>query len=250
VESVHPVAAAGFAAAADVYERARPSYPEEAVAWLAERLGLRPGRTVVDVGAGTGKLTRLLAPTGARLIAVEPVPEMLAKLVETVPGVEPMAGTAEALPLPDASADAVTVAQAMHWFDQARALPELRRVLRDDGALALVWNTRDLEDPFHRRLERLLAKVRATVPVELEQEWRAPLEESLLFGPLEERRFRFEQQFTAQDLCDRISSTSFVAAMDAEARARLLDAVRELVRDVPEPFPFRYVTAVYVANAR
>jgi SAM-dependent methyltransferase len=250
MEPVHPVAAAGFAAAADVYERARPSYPEEAIAWLAERLGLRPGRTVVDLGAGTGKLTRLLVPTGARVIAVEPVPEMLAKLVETVPGVEPMAGTAEALPIPDAGADAITVAQAMHWFDQTRALPELRRVLRADGALALVWNTRDLEDPLHRRLERLLAEARSTVPVQLEQAWRAPLEQSPLFGPLEERRFRFEQQFRAQDLCDRVSSTSFVAAMNPDARMQLLGAVRELVRDVSEPFPFRYVTEVYVADAR
>jgi SAM-dependent methyltransferase len=175
---------------------------------------------------------------------------MLAKLVETVPGVEPVPGTAEAVALQDGSADAITVAQAMHWFDHTRALPHFRSVLRDGGALALVWNTRDLEDPLHRRLERLLAKARATVPVQLEQAWREPLEQSPLFGPLEERRFRLEQQFTAQDLCDRVSSTSFVAAMEPELRTRLLDAVRELVRDVPEPFPFRYVTEVYVADAR
>jgi ubiquinone/menaquinone biosynthesis C-methylase UbiE len=250
VADVHPVAAAGFSAAADVYERARPSYPREAVAWLAERLGLGAGRTVVDVGAGTGKLTRLLVPTGARVIAVEPVPEMLAKLVETVPGAEQMTGTAEALPLPADSADGITVAQAMHWFDHTRALPEFRRVLRDDGALALVWNSRDLDDPLQERLERLLADGRSRVPAQLENAWRAPLEASPLFGPLEERRFRFEQHFTAEQLCDRVSSTSFVAAMEPERRAQLLERVRELVRGLAEPFPFRYVTEVFIADPR
>jgi ubiquinone/menaquinone biosynthesis C-methylase UbiE len=253
VEGVHPVAAAGFSAAADVYERARPSYPQEAVDWLASRLGLGPGRTVVDVAAGTGKLTRLLVPTGARVIAVEPVPEMLAKLVDTVPGTEPMSGTAEALPLPDASADAITVAQAMHWFDQARALPEVRRVLRDGGALALVWNSRDLDDPLHQRIEQLLAEGRSTVPTHAahrQDVWRAPLEASPLFGPLEERRFGFEQQFTVDELCDRVSSTSFVAAMQPAEREQLLADIREAVRGFAEPFPYRYVTEVYVADAR
>jgi len=102
VNRLHPVAAAGFASAADVYERARPSYPADAVAWLVEVAQLAPGRVVVDVGAGTGKLTRLLVPTGARVIAVEPVAEMRAKLTETTPGVELLDGVAEALPLEDA----------------------------------------------------------------------------------------------------------------------------------------------------
>jgi ubiquinone/menaquinone biosynthesis C-methylase UbiE len=250
VADVHPVAAAGFSAAADVYERARPSYPQEAVAWLAQRLGLGQGRTVVDVGAGTGKLTRLLVPTGARVIAVEPVPEMLAKLVETVPGVEPIAGTAETLPLPDDSVHAVTVAQAMHWFDHSRALPEFHRVLRGDGALALVWNIRDLDDPLQARLERLLAEGRSTVPAQLENAWYEPIEASPLYGPLEERRFSFEQQFTAEQLCDRVSSTSFVAAMPPARRERLLGEVRALVAGVAEPFPFRYVTKVYVTDPK
>src|SRR2546421_8267168 len=129
---MHPVAAAGFASAADVYERARPSYPEEAVAWMAERTGLVAGRTVVDVGAGTGKLTRLLPATGARVIAIEPVAEMRAKL----DGIDALDGTAEDLPLSNGCADVVTVAQALHWFDLDRALPELHRVLRPDGYLA------------------------------------------------------------------------------------------------------------------
>lgn len=247
---VDPVAAAGFAAGADVYERARPSYPDAAVEWLAARVGLRRGRTVVDVGAGTGKLTRLLVPTGARVIAVEPVPEMLAKLVEAVPGIETVRGTAEALPFEAESADAVTVAQALHWFDHERALPELRRVLRRDGALALVWNMRDTNDPLQAGLEALLAPEREAANVPRAGLWRGIVEESPFFGPLEVERFPFSQQFTVDDLCDRVSSTSFVAAKEPAQRERLLESVRELVRGVAEPFAFRYVTEVYVADAR
>jgi len=243
---VHPVAAAGFAAAADVYERARPTYPPDAVAWLAERLGLEPGRTVVDVGAGTGKLTRLLVPYGPRVIAVEPVPEMLAKLREVVPGTETLAATAEALPLPDASVDAITVAQAMHWFDHARALPELRRVLRAGGALGLIWNSRDLSDPLQDRLEALLMPEREKVPAQIELGWREPLRRSQHFGPIEERRFRNEQLSTVADLRDRVSSTSFVAAMAPAEREALLEQVEALVAGMPEPFAFQYETEVYV----
>ena len=170
------VAAAGFSSAADVYERARPSYPADAVAWLVEVAQLAPGRVVVDVGAGTGKLTRLLVPTGARVIAVEPVAEMRAKLTETTPGVELLDGVAEALPLEDASVDALTVAQAFHWFDYDAALPELHRVLRPDGPLVLIWNSRDLDDPLQAGIEELLQPLRGAVSAQQEGAWRAPLE--------------------------------------------------------------------------
>src|SRR5437763_3088354 len=153
--SLHP-GAAGFARAADVYERARPEYPAAAIVWLADRLGLRPGRVVVDVAAGTGKLTRLLVPAGARVVAVEPQAEMLALLRGAVPEAKALEGTAEELPLPDEAADAVTVASAFHWFDRERALRELARVLRPAGALALVFNTRDPESELQRELTELL----------------------------------------------------------------------------------------------
>jgi ubiquinone/menaquinone biosynthesis C-methylase UbiE len=239
---MHPVAAAGFASAADVYERARPSYPEEAVAWMVARTGLRPGVTVVDVGAGTGKLTRLLPSSGARVIAVEPVTEMRAKLH----GFEALDGTAESLPLGDASADVITVAQALHWFDLDRALPEFHRVLRPGGHLALFWNSRDLDDPLQNGVEELLRPIRGTVATQLERAWRKPLDRSSLFGPVEERSFRYEQQFTADDLCDRVASTSFVATLSPVEREELLVRVRALTHGLAEPFPFPYKTEVYV----
>jgi SAM-dependent methyltransferase len=242
---MHPVAAAGFASAADVYERARPSYPTEALDWVAERAGLGPGSTVVDVGAGTGKLTRLLVPTGARVIAVEPVAEMRAKL-GGVCGAEVLDGTAEQIPLPDATADLVTVAQALHWFDLDRALPEMHRVLRPGRCLALFWNMRDLDDPLQRGVEELLTPLRGAVSAQHYGAWHRPLEESSLFGAPEIRRFDHAQQLTADDLCDRVASTSFVATMSSGARGELLERVRGLTEGMTEPFAFPYETEVYL----
>lgn len=239
---VHPSAAAGFASAADVYERARPSYPQEAVDWFAAQTGLGPGKTVVDLGAGTGKLTRLLAPTGARVVAIEPIPEMRAH----IEGAELLDGTAEEIPLPDASADVVTVAQAFHWFDHDRALPEIHRVLRDGGSLVLVWNMRDLDDPVQRGVEELLHPLRVDVPGQIAGAWREPLARSRLFGPSAAAEFRYAQEFTTDDLCDRVASTSFVAALDPVDREELLVRVRALTHGIEEPFPFPYKTEVEV----
>jgi SAM-dependent methyltransferase len=237
---IDPVAAAGFSRAADAYERARPSYPEEAIAWLAARTGLGPGRLVADVGAGTGKLTRLLPSTGARVVAVEPIAEMRAKIV----GVEAVPGTAEHLPFDDETVDVVTVAQAFHWFDHARALPELHRVLRPGGRLALFWNMRDLTDPLQRAVEDVLAPLRGETVAHETGAWRAPLAASPLFGEPELRTFRHEQRFTADDLADRVCSTSFVAALEDAHREAVLRRIRALAAGRAEPFPFPYVTDV------
>jgi len=245
VSRIHPVAAAGFGSAADVYERARPSYPADAVAWIAEQARLGPGRTVVDVGAGTGKLTRLLVSTGARVVAVEPVPEMRAKLVETTPGAEALDGTAEELPLEDASADVVTVAQAFHWFELDQALPELHRVLRPGGLLILIWNSRDLDDPLQAAIEELLRPLRGSVSAQQAGAWRAPLERSPLFGSGPQAVFGYDQRMTVDDVCDRVISTSFVAAMRPFEREELLVRVRAATYGLTEPFPFRYQTDVY-----
>jgi SAM-dependent methyltransferase len=223
-----------------VYERARPSYPAEAIEWLVSRTGLGPGQLVADVGAGTGKLTRLLAGSGARVVAVEPVAEMRA-LIE---GVETVDGTAEALPFEDGAVDVVTVAQAFHWFDHARALPEIHRVLRPGGRLALFWNMRDLENPVSRGVEDLVRPYRGELVPQRQGAWRAPLAESQLFGDQEARFFRHEQQFTVQDLRDRVASTSFVAVLPEGERENLLERVAALADGLDEPFPFPYETEV------
>ena len=248
--SVDPVAAAGFGSAADVYERARPSYPEEAMQWIAECTGLGRGSVVADVGAGTGKLTRLLVSMHARVIAVEPIEAMRAILLETVAGAEVLNGVAEALPLEDESVDVVTVAQAFHWFDHAVAIPELHRVLRRGGYLVLIWNSRDMTDELQRSLEELLAPLRESVPYQLGGKWREPLSASGLFGPPQEAQFAIAQQMTTAGVCERVTSTSFVAAMTTAEREVLLDQVRALTAGRDEPFAFPYVTEVYVAERR
>ncbi len=223
---VHPKAAAGFDRSAAAYERGRPGYPPEAVAWLVGRLGLAPGRTVVDLAAGTGKLTRLLVPTGARVIAVEPVEGMRAQLEETVPEVEAMAGVAERMPLADGSADAVTVAQAFHWFATDDALAEIARVLLPGGWLGLIWNVRDFDDPLQRAISEILLPFRGDVPSERDSNWRDVLEQHPRFGPIEEHYVTSAQELDADGLEDRFGSVSFIAALSDTQRAEVLGRVR------------------------
>jgi SAM-dependent methyltransferase len=241
---VHDAAARGFARSAAAYDRARPEYPPEAVAWLAERLRLGPGRTVVDLAAGTGKLTRPLAGTGAEVIAVEPVAEMRARIGPAA--ARALDGTAEAIPLADASADAVTVGQAFHWFDGPVALGEIHRVLRPGGALALVWNRRPLEDPVHAAIERIVAPHRGDAPAHATGSWRAAFDATTLFGPLEERTFAHVRSHDADALADRVGSTSFVAALDDGPQAEVIAAVRALAASGPVDVP--YVCEVFVCR--
>lgn len=247
--SVHP-AVAGFARAADVYERARPEYPPEAVAWLAERLGLRPGRVVVDVAAGTGKLTRLLVPTGARVVAVEPLAEMRAVLRQAVPEAEALEGTAEALPLRAGFADAITVAAAFHWFRHDEALSEFARVLRPGGRLAIVYNLRDPASDFQQELSRMLERHGAELARMRAIDTGAILDESALFRASEHAEFRHEQRFDADGLVERVESISYVALLEGHEREEFLAQVRELgERQATSPFAFPYMTQIWLSRA-
>jgi ubiquinone/menaquinone biosynthesis C-methylase UbiE len=244
---VHEAAARGFARSAAAYDRARPEYPAAATAWLAERLALGPGRTVLDLAAGTGKLTRPLAATGAAVVAVEPVAEMRARIG---PAARVLEGTAEAIPLEDASIDAVTVGQAFHWFDGPVALAEIHRVLRPGGALALVWNSRPREDPVHAEIEALVAPLRdrQCAPTHGTDAWRTAFRTTSRFGPLEERTFAHRVVHDADALVDRVRSTSVVGALDAGPRDGLLAAVRELAAG--GPVELAYVCEVLVCDRR
>jgi ubiquinone/menaquinone biosynthesis C-methylase UbiE len=243
-DGVHDAAAVGFARSADAYDRARPDYPPPAIDWLAARMGLRAGRTVVDLAAGTGKLTRPLAATGAETIAIEPVAEMRARIGPAA--ARALDGTAEAMPLADASADAVTVGQAFHWFDGEAALAEIHRVVRPGGALALVWNRRPLEHPVHAEIERIIAPYHGDEPRHRSGAWRRVFDATPLFGPLEERTFEHARPHDADALADRVGSTSFIAALDDAPRAEVIAAVRALAADGPVELP--YVCEVFVCD--
>jgi SAM-dependent methyltransferase len=212
--------AASFAAVADAYERARPGYPEAAVRWL---VGEEP-RDVVDLGAGTGKLTRSLVALGHRVTAVEPLPEMIARLIEAVPGVTAVEGGAESIPLPAASADVVTAAQAFHWFDHGAALREIARVLRPGGSVALVWNTRDDREPW---VAQLSEEAIGSEGIE-ERDAATPIEESGLFGTVERASCPYSQQLDREGLIDLVLSRSYCAVLTQEERAPVLDRVERI----------------------
>ena len=234
----------GFDRLADAYERGRPGYPASAVRHLGRVLHLGPGRTVVDVGGGTGKFTRALAPLGAARVAVEPTRGMRAVFERVVPGVPVLDGTAEDIPLPDGFADAVVCAQAFHWFRPRTALREFARVLRPGGGVGLVWNTRDDTVSWSRRIsaitDRYHRKERARVRWRpWKQEFGGP---NRPFGPLHFRSFRSAQQASPKTFLDRFLSTSTIAVQDAAERRRIAREVREILRTDPASRGRRWIT--------
>ena len=232
--TIHETAARGFSAAADAYERGRPDYPADAVAMIVEQLDLRPGRTVLELGAGTGKLTRLLVPSGARVLALEPVAEMRERLAATTPSAELVEGTAEAIPLPAGCVDAVVAAQAFHWFDAIRALSEIHRVLRPGGRLLLAWNTRDERVPWVKAMGELVHALEKGEPQAHNDTWRDALARCALFEPFVSRMFHHVQALSEAAVLDRVASISYVAAADPGTRATVLADVAAVLRSDPE----------------
>jgi SAM-dependent methyltransferase len=249
VSELHP-ATRGFGTSVGLYERGRPGYPAAAVRRLVERLALGPGRTVLDLGAGTGKLTRLLVPTGATVLAVEPVDEMRDELERLVPQATALAGTAEHIPLDDASVDAVTAAQSFHWFAADAALAEIRRVLRPACGLALVWNTRDLRDPLQAAVSEIIEPFEGETPRRHHRDWAAVLDDSSLFERVEATRFRHRQKVDEEGLVGRVLSISFVAASPPAVRREIETRVRALARERGGELRLPYMTELYLAFAR
>lgn len=219
------------------YERGRPDYPAAAV---DELLRDHP-RVVVDVGAGTGKLTRALVGRAPTVVAVEPDDAMRAVLSDLLPDVTALRGTAEALPLPDASADLVVAAQAWHWVDPVRAVPEVARVLRPGGVLGLVWNKRDESDPWIARLSALLVEYGTAPDAEYEPEIGAP------FGPVATTEHSWTNHVPMDVAVAMVTSRSYVIALPADRRAELVARVEALAESVADAgtVPVPYVTRTY-----
>jgi len=231
---VHEVAAAGFNDAAD-YEAARPSYPQEAVDWFVEKLHIAPESRVCDLAAGTGKLTRLLTPTGAWLVACEPVPGMRAVFRAAVPGVPLVAGTSEALPFRAGSLDAIVVAQAWHWFDHERAIAEARRALKAHGSLGIVWNARERSEAWVNEVWSIMDRVEKHAPWRDHENWResaiAPMPG---FGEVEIVEFRHFQDISVEDMVRRVASVSHVAVLPEAEKAAVLGEVRHVIATHPD----------------
>jgi SAM-dependent methyltransferase len=220
---------------------------------VARELGLDRSSTVLDLAAGTGKLTRLLLPLVGRVIAVDPAPAMLAKLRERVPGADAMEGTAEAIPLPDAAVDAVFVAQAFHWFGTATACHEIARVLAPGGGLALLWNEERWDDrghawlPAFRALNRPHRQAAGEFPTGQGRS-RQTLEQTGLFEPLSRRETEHVHRLSPSGFVALVASWSWIVNLPERQRSSVLGEVHELVRDQPE-LALRYRTEVYWTRA-
>ena len=233
--------ARSFGAVAGAYDRGRPSYPDDAVAWLAGG----EAKVVLELAAGTGKLTRSLVDQGHAVFATEPDEAMLAVLRKRVPEVSAKVATAEEIPANDRSVDVVVVAQAFHWFDHEVALAEVARVLKPGGHLALVWNSRDERIPWVRRLGDILGRQESNTSSAQH------LVHSDLFGFMEETSFKHWQEVNRETVLDLARSRSSFAAMDEAGReahlAELLAFYDEYGRGM-DGMLVPYVTRCYRAR--
>ena len=248
--SIHHAAAEGFSKQAEAYARGRPEYPAALLPWLTEAFGIEPAHQLLDLGAGTGKFTRLLAQTGARVSAVEPVDAMRAQLTQALPDVAALPGTAESIPLPDASLDVVVCAQAFHWFSTLAAMREIHRVLKPGGKLALVWNVRDESVDWVAEITRLITPYEGDAPRFYKGEWRRVFP-APGFGPLREHRLPYLHSGPPERvILDRILSVSFIAALPADEQMHVRDALLKLIATHPalagrSEVHFPYSTVIY-----
>lgn len=231
-QHIHPTAQTGFDRAAQAYTKGRPDYPSQALDFLASDLGFGPSTRLLDVGAGTGKFTHLLAQRRWNVTAVEPVAGMRAEFQKQVPDVKIFEGSAESLPFQDGAFDAVVVAQAFHWFRGREALREFHRVLAPGGRLVLIWNARDESVPWVQTLTALLAPFEGETPRYTSGRWREAFAQPSIFTPLHSKSFRHDQQGNVDILVDRVASISFVAALDGPEKTELLSNVRALGESV------------------
>ena len=222
--------AGSFGSVSGDYEAARPTYPAEAVAWLT---GPAP-RDVLDLGAGTGKLTEQLVTAGHRVTAVEPSEAMLGALRTRLPSVAAVQGSAEQVPLPDQAFDVVAAAQAWHWFEQPRTTEECARLLRPGGRLSLVWNQRDESHGWVAAAWRPIGRSGSVGMALLPDGWTEAVSAAAPFGPVERAVFRHEQRLSREGVLQLVSSRSTLAVMEPAERATLLAEVRTVLDTHPE----------------
>lgn len=251
--TIHEAAAKGFAGAAAQYARGRPDYPAQLSDWLQRELGLGAGQTLLDLGAGTGKFSRLLRETGAAVIAVEPIDAMREQLAQRLPDVQLLAGSAEAIPLPDASVDSVFCAQAFHWFANRQALAEIHRVLRPGGQLAMVWNVRDEAIDWVAAISALITPYESDAPRFHTGRWRLPFADQAWFGAPQLSTLPHQHLGPFETVVvDRMLSVSFIASLPEAELAQLEADLRGLADQYPalrEPLiAFPYRTEIWLSH--
>jgi SAM-dependent methyltransferase len=240
-------AAAGFETDANRYARGRPDYPVEVAGWLRDTLQLGPGKSVIDLGAGTGKFTKRLVETGATVIAIEPAAAMRAKLAE-MQNVRVLDGTATAIPLPDASVDAIVCGQAFHWFATREALAEMHRALKPQGVLGLIWNAHDNSVPWVKALSDVASVYEGDVPRFRTGRWRDVFPADG-FSELREEQFTNVQTGPVEQVVvDRMLSVSFIATLPQAERDLVADKLRAIVGAERVEISVPYRTFAYTAR--
>ncbi|MDH0749848.1 methyltransferase domain-containing protein [Pseudomonas sp. GD03842] len=251
---VHNAAQVGFSTQAATYTQGRPDYPDELGHWLRHTLGIDDQRSVVDLGAGTGKFTRLLEPLTECLIAVEPVEAMRREFARGLPRIAVIDGTAQSLPLADGSVDALVCAQAFHWFADDTALAEIHRVLVPGGRLGLVWNVRDESVDWVAEITRIITPYEGDTPRFHTGQWRRPFQDSHCFGQPELTCFNYHHSGSAETvIMNRFLSVSFIAALPEAEKAEVTAQLRELIQTHPalrgrEVVEFPYQTQAYLCR--
>jgi SAM-dependent methyltransferase len=230
-----------FGNVAEHYDRARPTYPAEAVSWAVGP----EARRVLDLGAGTGILTRVALSLGLDMVAVEPDPAMRAQFEAATPGHTALAGSAEEIPLADGSVDAVVVGQAYHWFTLEKALPEIARVLKPGGVFAPMWNMRSTEEEWIKRFDEIVGGGAISKHVRGNDPDFGPL-----FTAIEDRTFGHSVIYTAQRLRDHAASRSHYLIASPQKRAEILAQIDELTAGFAEQFELPYNTLVRKAFKR
>jgi len=232
----------------------RPGYPPELLEFLRARFVLGRGKTVIELGAGTGKLTRLLASTGARIVAIEPVAAMRDQIAKLLPEVPLMGGVAESIPIAGRTADVVVAAQAFHWFSNRAALEEIHRVLRPAGHLVVMWNILDQRPDWAARLAAIMDNPRGNAPSFKTTGWQRVFDGYDKFSPIEHRVFQHVHKCTPEMLQARVASISYVAVLPATEREAILQEVRELLARPPlkglRTLELPYSAHVYWAQAK